>query len=212
MTGNQAGGTWHDALVERHPDLFQVGTDGRTPGRPTVDDGRQDPAERAVISKNGRTYTPGKPTVGVGDGWRELVEIAISRIATVVAANPGATVKIVEVKRWRGTLRLYWRGRNLGAKAEHAIEDVVAMAEARSACTCEQCGNAGVLHARGDRLATACPDHARGDPVPVTPGLENVHIVRTFDGSRHPIACCCRYVRETDSFVDVGPQSLDVRE
>jgi hypothetical protein len=199
MAGNQAGGTWQDALVQRHPDLFQVGAGGR-----------QNLVERAAIRKNGGTYTPGRPTVG--DGWRELVETAVSRIATTVAANPRATVKIVEVKGKRGTLRLYWRGRNLGAKTEHAIEDVVAMAEARSACTCEQCGNAGVLHARGDRLATACPDHARGEPVPVTPGLENVHIVRTFDGSRHPIACCCRYVRETDSFVDVGPQSLGVRE
>jgi hypothetical protein len=210
MAANKAGGTWQDALVQRHPDLFQVGKDGRIPGRPTVDDGRQNLVERAAIRKNGGTHTPGRPTVG--DGWRELVETAVSRIATTVAANPRATVKIVEVQGKRGTLRLYWRGRNLGAKAEHAIEDVVAMAEARSACTCEQCGNAGVLHARGDRIATACPDHARGEPVPVTPGLENVHIVRTFDGSRHPIACCCRYVRETDSFVDVGPQSLGVRE
>jgi hypothetical protein len=93
MAENQAGGTWQDALVQRHPDLFQVGTGGRIPGRPTADDGRQNLVERAA-----------------------------------------------------------------------------------------------------------------------TPGLENVHIVRTFDGSRHPIACCCRYVRETDSFIDVGPQSLDVRE
>jgi hypothetical protein len=210
MTGNLAGGTWQDALVERHPDLFHVGTDGRNPGRPTVDDGWQDLGERAAIRKNGGSYTPGRPTVG--DGWRELVETAVSRIATTAAANPRTTVKIVEVKGKRGTLRLHWRGRNLGAKTEHAIEDAVALAEARSACTCEQCGNAGVLHALGDRLATACPDHARGDRVPVTPGLENVHIVRTFDGSRHPIACCRRYMRQTDSFVDVGPQSCDVRE
>jgi hypothetical protein len=210
MVASQAGGTWQDDLVQRHPALFQVGTDGGIPGRPTVGDGRHDLVERAVIRKNGRPFTPGRPTVG--DGWRELIETAVSRIATTVAGNPRATVKIVEVKGERGTLRLYWRSKTLGAKTEHAIEDAVALAEARSACTCEQCGNAGVLHALGDRLATACPDHARGDPVPVMPDLENVHIVRTFGASGHPIACCRRYMRQTDSFVDVDPQSLGVEE
>jgi hypothetical protein len=119
-------------------------------------------------------------------------------------------VKIVEVKGWRGTLRLYWRGKNLGAKTEHAIEDVVALAEARSACTCEQCGNAGALHTFGDRLATACPDHAVGEPVEVARGFENLHIVRTFNAVHYPIASCRRYVRERDSFVEVDLQSLGV--
>jgi hypothetical protein len=210
MTGNHAGGTWQNALVERHHDLFQVGTDGRIPGRPADHAGRQDPVARAVISKNGRTYTPGWPAVG--DGWRALVETAISRIAKVVAANPRATVKIVEVKGWRGALRLHWRGKNLVAKTEHAIEDVVALGEARSACTCEVCGRAGVRHTSGNWVATACPDHARGEPVPVTRGFENLHIVRTFNAGNYPIASCRRYVRETDSFVDVDPQSLGVME
>jgi hypothetical protein len=121
-------------------------------------------------------------------------------------------VKIVEVKGKRGTLRLYWRGRNLGAKTEHAIEDVVAMAEARPACTCEQCGNEGVLHASGDWFTTACSNHARGEPVPITRGFENLQIVRTFNALQHPIASCRRYVRERDLFVDVDPQSLGVEE
>jgi hypothetical protein len=208
MSDEQTSGSWQAELVARHPDLFQVGTDGRIPRRPAADDGRQNLVERAAIRKKGGSYTPGRPTVG--DGWRELVETAVSRIATTLAANPRATVKIVEVKGKRGTLRLYWRGRNLRAKTEHAIEDVVAIAEARSAC--KQCGNAGVLHAGGDWFTTACSKHARGEPVPITRGFENLHIVRTFNVVQYPIASCRRYVRERDLFVDVDPHSLGVEE
>lgn len=185
MLANRTKRTWQDALVARYPHLFN-------------------------LTEHGRTHTPGCPTVG--NGWRDLIETAARRIADAVAAAPSASISVVQVKSKNGTLRLYWHGKDLSAAAEHAIEDAVALAEGRSSCTCEQWGNAGVLYARGDRHATACPDHADGDPVPVTPDLENVHIVRTFDGSGHPIACCRRYVRETDSFVDVGPRSLGVRE
>jgi len=121
-------------------------------------------------------------------------------------------VLVVQVKEKYGTLRLYWEGNDMAAATEQAVEDAVALAEARSACTCEVCGRAGVLYARGDWLATACPDHARGEPVPVTPGFENLHIVRTFRTGRHPIASCRRYLRKTDEFVDVDPKTLGIEE
>ena len=178
--------TWQDELVARHPTLFIVATE------------------------NGQTYMPGWPTVS--DGWRELVETAVGRIADAVAAAPPARVVIVQTKTKYGTLRLYWHGNDMDAATERAVEDAVALAEARSACTCEVCGRAGMLHARGDWLATACIDHARGEPVPVAPGFANLHIVRTFNAGHSPIATCRRYDRDADTFVDVDPKTLGIED
>jgi len=61
-------------------------------------------------------------------------------------------------------------------------------------------------------LATACAEHARGGPVQVEAGFENVHIVRIFDAGHHPIAACRRYDREIDSFVDVDPESPGIED
>jgi hypothetical protein len=163
------------------------------------------------VIKQGHTYVPG--FLEVDDGWCDLVETAVGRIAGAIAAAPSsASVTVVQVKSKYGTLRRYWRGARLSKKAEHAIEDAVALAEARSACTCEVCGRAGVLHARGDWLVTACGDHARGKPVPVAGGFENLHIVRAFEAHHYPIASCSRYVRKTDSIVDVDPKSPGIEE
>lgn len=177
--------TWQDALVVRHPDIFN-------------------------LTENGRTCTPGWPTTG--DGWRDLIETAANRIANAIAAEPDAAVTLVQVKQKYGTLRVYWHGKSLSAEAEQVVQDAVARAEARSACTCEFCGRPGVLHSRGDWLSTACSDHARGEPVPVSPGFENLHIVRAYDAGHYPIASCVRYIRETDSFIDVDPKSLGIEE
>jgi hypothetical protein len=181
---HQADQTWQAALVARYTNIFQV-------------------------TENGRAYTAGYPSVG--DGWRELIETVVGRIAEAVAAAPPACAVIVETKEKYGTLRLYWHGKNMDAGIEHAVKEAVALAEARSACTCEVCGRAGVLHARGDWLATACPEHAKGVPVPMRHGWENLHLVGDNDG-KAPMLVCRRYIRETDSFIDVDPSSLGIYE
>jgi hypothetical protein len=182
--GHQAKRTWQSDLVATYAHFF-------------------------IITEQGQTYTPGYPTVG--DGWRELLETAFARIANAMAAAPSGWLRVVQVKEKFGSLRLYWRGKYLSAAVEHGIEDAVALAEARSACTCEICGAAGVLHSRGGWLATACAAHARGEPVPVKKGFENLHIVRTFNAG-YPIASCRRYDRAADKFVDVDPRSLSIQE
>lgn len=185
MLAHRKEQAWQDALVARYPKIF-------------------------VLTENGRTCTPGWPVTG--DGWRELIETAARRISEAVAAAPPATVTVVQVKQKYGTLRVYWHGNDLSASAEQNVQNAVALAEARSACSCEICGAPGVLHSRGDWLSTACSDHARGEPVPVSPGFENLHIVRAYDAGRYPIASCVRYVRETDSFIEVDPKSLGIEE
>jgi hypothetical protein len=185
MLAHQTKRTWQDDLVARYPHLFN-------------------------LTEHGRTFTPGYPTVG--DGWRELIEMAVGRIADTLAAAPSSSVTVVQVKEKFGTLRLYWHGKDLSTVAEHAIEDAVAKAEARSACSCETCGEEGVLYRVGGQLVTACSEHAKGALVPVEPGWENLHLLRGYRDGKIEIIVCRRYDRASDTFVDVDPKSLGIEE
>jgi hypothetical protein len=186
MSGNQTNRTWQADLVDRYPGLF-------------------------IEEFNGRVTTPGYPTTG--DGWRDLVETAVGRIATAVAAAPSGSVGIDQIKEKFGALRLYWHGRNnLPEETCAAVEEAIYLAEARSACTCETCGAEGRLFKHGGRLLTACDEHGKGKVVHVRPGRENIHIVRTVKDGKLIIVSCRRYVRETDSFVDVPPAELGIKE
>ena len=147
-----------------------------------------------------------------GEGWRDLLDRACIRIRAVLQAH-GGSFKFTQVKEKYGTARLYWEG-SLSEEAEEKLDEAIDLAQARSACTCEQCGKPGRLFNRGGWLATACAEHARGELAPIKPGYENLHLVRTF-GPKHerlPIVSCRRYIRETDSFVDVDPKSLGIEE
>jgi hypothetical protein len=186
MSGNQSNLTWQAALLARYPDLF-------------------------IEESGGRIGTPGYPTCG--DGWRDLVETAVGRIATAVAGAPSGSVLITQIKEKFGALRLYWHGRNNLPEATcAAVEEAIHLAEARSACTCEQCGEPGRLYKRGGQLLTACDTHARGETVKIQPRRENIHIVRALKDGKLTIASCRRYVRQTDSFVDVPPAELGIKE
>jgi hypothetical protein len=143
------------------------------------------------------------------EGWRDLIERACVRIEN--ALDNGDTVKIVQIKEKYGTLRFYWRGR-LPSETEAKVGEVVSLAEARSACTCETCGAEGRLYNRGGWFATACSEHARGEPAPVRPGFENLQIVRRFGAGGLQKVSCRRYDRATDAFVDVDPGSLGIEE
>jgi hypothetical protein len=180
VTRTSMGGGWRDALVSKHRHLFE----------------------------DGSSAMPGYPTTG--DGWRELLERAVDRIAAAVGESP---MIIYQIKQKYGSLRLYHSSAAyLDEEAQYSVEEAVALAEARSACTCETCGDEGRLFVRGDWLATACEKHAVGRPVHIPEGWENVHIVRNFDAGRPRIIACRRYMRETDTFEDVPPFSLDIDE
>jgi hypothetical protein len=128
MSGNQTNRTWQAELVDRYPGLFNQ-------------------------EINGRVMAPGYPNTG--DGWRDLVETAIGRIAAAVAAAPSGSLGITQIKEKFGALRLYWHGRNnLPETTCAAVAEAVHLAEARSACTCETYGagtpvRQGRLHVHG---------------------------------------------------------------
>jgi hypothetical protein len=161
---------WRDQLVERHPDLFEIVFDGRV-------------------------HRPGLPAVG--DGWRDLVERAVARIAAAAGAS-ASTIKISQIKEKFGTLRLYWSGEVPDAVRD-AIGEAIDLAEARSAVTCEACGAPGVPWVGDGWHHTACERHGRGRKVPIRPGNEGLRQVWRADGPPRWV----RYDRDADAFVEV---------
>jgi hypothetical protein len=166
--------TWRQRLVERHPEVF-------------------------VRAFRGVPFSPGYPTCS--DGWRDIVTNVVERVSAAAAGRP---VRFTRMSEEHGSLRIHWTAEaDLPDGAELAIQDAVALAEARSACTCQTCGAEGSLYSSGSWLLTACPAHARGVPVPVRHGRENVHHVRGRISEDIGTIACRRYDRTTDRFVDV---------
>jgi hypothetical protein len=115
-----------------------------------------------------------------------------------------------QIKEKFASLRFYWHG-DVSSETAAKIHEAIALAEARSACTCEECGEEGQLYRHGGIYMTRCAAHAKGQPVAAEPGRENVHIVRaaTPDGFR---IAPRRYDRATDTFVDVDPRTLGIEK
>ncbi|WP_334416659.1 MULTISPECIES: hypothetical protein [unclassified Bradyrhizobium] len=143
-----------------------------------------------------------------GQGWRDLLDRVCLRIAA--ALTDGDTFQVVQVKEKFGTLRFCWRGK-LSDASRQKVEEAIDLAEARSACACEQCGEEGRLYRAGGVLSTCCAAHAKGQPVAIKPGFENVHLVRRIVGGQSRVTYR-RYDRTTDSFVDVDPGTLAIEE
>lgn len=157
---------------------------------------------RALMERHPQLFAPtGYPTVG--DGWRDLLDRALARIAAAVVREPAESeIRIVEIKEKFGALRLYFNSRKLSAKALAKVREAIDLAEARSACTCEECGAQGRLHDRGGWLLTRCADHATGEPVPIPPGCENVHVKQAFENGKLRVVSCRRYDRARDILVE----------
>lgn len=175
-------GNWRVELIEAHSGLFQP------------------PANFPGAAQ-------GSPECS--EGWRDLLDRMCVRIRTAVQADGGA-FKFSQIKEKYGTLRVYWDG-TLSPDADAQVEEAIALAEARSAVTCEVCGEEGLLRS-GAWLTTRCEAHSEGRPaVEHRSGLENIHVVRhSVDGRR--FVTCRRYDRQNDVFVDVDPASLGIME
>lgn len=163
---------WRITLVGSHPQLFHP------------------PASRPDLSR----IVP-----KCGDGWRDLLECACKRIEA--ALGKGERFSVREISQRRGTVRFYWSGK-LRASSRAVIVDAINRAEARSHCTCEECGEAGCLYRTTTVMMTRCAVHARGHPIPSESGFENVHLVqKVIDGGTKVVVC--RYDRAGDEFVEI---------
>ncbi|WP_246773994.1 hypothetical protein [Bradyrhizobium diazoefficiens] len=101
-------GNWRAELIERHRDLFQPPAD--FPGA-----------------------VQGSPECDAG--WLDLLDRLCVRIRAAVQAD-GGTFKFSQIKEKYGTLRAYWDGK-LSPHAAARVEEAIALAEARSAVTCD---------------------------------------------------------------------------
>jgi hypothetical protein len=172
---------WEAALIEQYPNLFR----------------RRD---------TGGAYKAN--CLAVGAGWRETVEILVQRLASIVQASPVAIVRIFENC---GSMHVdTWAGDDVDHARLMEVDCAIALAAARSACTCEQCGCEGQLYCAGSTRTTRCAQHAVGDVMPVRPGLERVHLIHKLVGGRPGPIGAGRYDRATDAFIDVDPSTLDL--
>lgn len=167
---------WRITLIESHPQLFHA-----PEGKPAL----------------ARAYPK------CGDGWGDLLERACKRIEAALAK--GDTFIAREISQRLGTLRFYWSG-ELRLLSRPLVTDAVCRAEARSHCTCEDCGQLGYLYRAEGVLITRCIVHARGILVPIEPGFENAHLVQQVVGG-HTQVVACRYDRATDAFLAIRPAS-----
>jgi hypothetical protein len=147
----------------------------------------------------------------VGDGWGDLLRRACARIAAAGETVTGVPA-VTQIMTKYGTLRLHVRTAGLGGEATAAVENAVALAEARSACTCEVCGATCRLYEHDTVLITACDEHARGEAVEIRPGWGNIHITHRLHDGHFRILSCRRYDRDSDSFADVPPLALGIKE
>jgi hypothetical protein len=142
-----------------------------------------------------------------GDGWRVLLECACARIESALCEDD--SFRVVRIKDKYGALRFYWRG-NVSPETEANIVHAIALAEARSLCTCGECGEEGRLYCEVGVLLTRCAVHAKGRPVEVTPSRDNIHIVRRVVAGQLSGICYRRYDRATDTFRDIPPYALGI--
>jgi hypothetical protein len=168
---------WRIVLIEAHPGLFHA-----PEGHP----------ERAS----------GYPWCD--EGWRNLLERLCVRIEA--ALRDGETIRIAQIKEKFAGLRFYWHG-EVSPETRLLIQQAVALAEARSACTCEECGSEGKLFRHSGLYMTRCAAHAKGQRVPAEPGRENVHLLRRTPGTAEVYHA--RYDRETDSFVPLEAPRIE---
>lgn len=88
------------------------------------------------------------------DGWYELLRQLFTKLETLWKAYPNGQPAdapvILQVKEKFGLLRVYLSWQT--AAMSSAIKD----AEAKSARTCEICGQPGTMHQRGNWLRTTC--------------------------------------------------------
>jgi len=169
---------WRQTLIEAHRELF-------------------------VRSFRGVPFSPGFPICS--DGWQHIIERLVDRVFDAVQGC--YPVYFTHILEQHGVLRVHWTSpADLPTDIEFAIQEAIALAEARSASTCAVCGEEGRLFSHGSRLFTACPTHALGISVPLPRGFHNTYVGRAIVGGRSALVSR-RYDWASDSFVDLQQES-----
>ncbi len=140
------------------------------------------------------------------DGWRDLLERLCARLEA--ALRDDETIQILQIKEKFATLRVYWRS-DVAPETAARLHGAIALGAARSACTCEKCGEAGRLYRHDGVWMTRCPADAKGAPVRIEAGLESFHVIRVTELRDMRVFFCRRYDRAADAFVDIPAEGLE---
>lgn len=108
--------------------------------------------------RDGPNIASGYPAIR--EGWRDVVERLCARIGTTL--EDGETFRFVQIVRKFGLLRIDWAG-EVSEATKARIEEAVALAEARSSCTCEVCGLEGEKYYAAKFVIPRCMAHAPKD-------------------------------------------------
>lgn len=120
----------------------------------------------------------------LADGWRDLLARCCARIHTAVKID-GGTFHFSQIKE-KCTVSIYWSG-TLSPEAAVQVGEAVDLTEARSAITCEVCGERGLLHGPA-WFTTRCTQRAKGrPPIKAQPSDDIQVIERVMDGGRQEL-------------------------
>ena len=95
------------------------------------------------------------------DGWFDLIDTLCERLQYWTDNNKAPQVVADQVKEKFGELRFYCSNCN------DVQGGMIFMAEAMSACICEQCGKPGKAVVRGFYHMTRCAEHTPEDAIPL---------------------------------------------
>jgi hypothetical protein len=146
--------------------------------------------------------------MAVGDGWSDVLSRLFDRIAEALAGEPVLTkLAIVDIKEKYAELRFEILA-PVGRDTEAAIDRAILLAEMRSECTCDECGEPGWLRStlgQSGWLAVKCDIHASGYPRIVGKGPPRRR-VRNRRGDYEVV-----YDRATDSIKEIPVHDADSR-
>lgn len=89
-----------------------------------------------------------------GDGWFNIIQPMVAYICRHNKKYKSSQIHMTQVKEKYGTLRFYTNHET------GPLSRMIKEAEAKSAVTCEQCGEPGKIRGRG-WYYTACDEHTR---------------------------------------------------
>lgn len=94
------------------------------------------------------------------------------------------------------------RARSVYVRTRARIEEALALAEARSSCTCELCGAEGEKYHKDQITKVRCEAHAEGRPLAEARANARLHPIRVMVPSTPRVVTMRRYDRHADAFVD----------
>ena len=129
-----------------------------------------------------------------------------------MSVSSGARLTIERTRSKDAVMDVRWSGTGLEKETAARVNAAIALASARSACTCEECGEVGRQFRSDERFLTACDRHKGGRAIEIQPSWPLLRVVRDIVGGRARIISCRRYDRSSDTFLDTSPSELGIPE